>query len=304
MTFLPNFLIVWAWKSWTTSLYKYLQQHKDIFFPDHKEPKFITSQFLDLPFEWVWDDILENTIITNFDDYKKLYNFVNNEKIVWDASPDNLYYYNNSIPIIKKYLWENVKILIILRNPTDRAYSSYLHLVRDWRESLSFEDSLKEEEQRIKNNREPLWHLKKVWLYYEQVKSFIESFENVKVCYFEDLKNNSEQLLIDIFSFLWVDSTVQVDISKKYNISWKPKSKILHSYMKRKSIIKDIVKWFLKIFMNEEQIIKLRWNIIEKNLSKISMNESTKIALNNYFRGDIIKLEKLLNKDLSYRYDS
>ena len=115
---LPNFLIVGAAKSGTTSLYRYLQQHPDIFMSQKKEPKFFSSQFLKFPFVGPGDQNMELSICKTFDKYESLFKYADNIKAVGEASADNLYYYTHAIPLIKKYLG-NVKILIILRNPID-----------------------------------------------------------------------------------------------------------------------------------------------------------------------------------------
>ncbi|MCY3628152.1 MAG: hypothetical protein OXG88_11000, partial [Gammaproteobacteria bacterium] len=65
-----------------------------------------------------------------------------------DISPDYLYYYQNAVPKILNEKDAQVPIIIVLRNPIDRAYSSYLHKIRDGREKLSFEDALNTEEER------------------------------------------------------------------------------------------------------------------------------------------------------------
>ena len=109
---LPNFLIVGAAKSGTTSLYHYLKEHPEIYMSPVKEPKFITSQFLTFPFEGKGDEKVEKNIIKSFREYCNLFKDVNNEKIIGEASVDNIYFNDDAIKNIKKYLG-NVKIVIV-----------------------------------------------------------------------------------------------------------------------------------------------------------------------------------------------
>jgi len=146
---LPNFLIVGAAKSGTTSLYHYLKQHTEIYMSSIKEPKFITSQFLTFPFKGTGDEKVEQNIIKSFREYCNLFKDVNNDKMIGEASADNLYFFKKAINIITHYL-KKPKIIIILRNPIERAFSHFNQFIRDNREYLSFEEALKEEKNRKK----------------------------------------------------------------------------------------------------------------------------------------------------------
>ena len=59
-----------------------------------------------------------------------------------DVSPDYLYCHKNAVPKILNETDTHVPIIIVLRNPIDRAYSNYLHHVHERWEILSFEDAL------------------------------------------------------------------------------------------------------------------------------------------------------------------
>jgi hypothetical protein len=295
---LPNFLIAGAAKSGTTSLYNYLRQHPQIFMAKKKEPKFITSQFLQFPFKGPGDELVEKGIIKSFQEYQKLFENVNNEIAIGEASADTLYYYRNTIKVIKKYLG-NPKIIIILRNPIERAYSAYTHLVRDNREYLSFEKALEQEEYRKKNNWEFIWFYKSVGFYYQQVKAFIDNFDLVKIYLYEDLKENPLALIQDIFRFLEVDDNFFPDLNTIYNVSGIPKNKWLHEFLTKQNYIKLILKPFVKFFISENKRRKIVEKIRTKNLQKIPMKLETRDYLKNIYKKDILKLQDLIKRDLS-----
>ena len=67
-TKLPNFLIVGAPKSGTSSLHYYLKQHPEIYMSPVKEPRFITAQFIKFPLKGIRDDRLEKIIVKSFEE--------------------------------------------------------------------------------------------------------------------------------------------------------------------------------------------------------------------------------------------
>ncbi|HET9485956.1 MAG TPA: sulfotransferase, partial [Chryseosolibacter sp.] len=154
---LPNFLIVGAAKCGTSSLHKYLEQHPETFMSKVKEPRFISSQVMSGPLRGPGDHKVEAWYVKKYEDYVRLFEGAENYPAVGESSADTLYFYQGTIPVIKQYLGDP-KIIIMLRNPVKRAFSSYQHLVRDLREELSFEEGLKEEPNRIKNNWELIYH--------------------------------------------------------------------------------------------------------------------------------------------------
>ncbi len=294
---LPNFLIVGAAKAGTTSLYNYLKEHPEIYMSPVKEPKFITSNFLKFPFKGIGDDKVEKNIIKDFGSYTKLFSKVKDEKAIGEASADTLYFYRDSIYYIKKYLGD-VKIIILLRNPIDRAFSAYTHLVRDEREYLSFEDALREEENRRRNNWEFIWYYKDVGFYYNQVKAFIENFSEVKICLFDDLKKDSLKVVQDIYKFLGVDdSFVPPNIGIKFNVSVVPKSKFLHKFLTQHNFFKSAIKPFVKGLIPKSVRRQILINLNQKNLK---MKPETREYLKALYKEDILKLQKLIKRDLSH----
>lgn len=295
---LPNFLIVGAAKSGTTSLYHYLKQHPDIFIPERKECRF----FSDMPgkYSGPGDEIVNNRIIKDISEYKSLFSSNHEKKARGDISPDYLYFYKKSINNIKKYLGSQVKIIIILRNPVERAFSQYLHFFRDNREVLSFEEALRSEEQRRQNNWEWAWRYKDVGFYYNQVKAYNENFSNIKIYLYGDLTKDPLTLLKNLCLFLEVNHKFIPDISKKYNVSFIPKSNLVHNFLNQPNVIKNILKPFLKPFLSDKQLGELVENAKMINLYKPKMKKETRKHLIDIYREDILKLQDLIKRDLSH----
>jgi len=298
---LPNFLIVGAAKSGTTSLSYYLKQHKQIYISPVKEPKFFTAQFLNFPIKGIGDDVVEKHIVKTFEDYKKLFKWTTSErKAIGEASVDNLYYHENAIKQIKKYLG-NPKIIIILRNPISRAFSAYTHLVRDGRENLSFEEGLLAESKRMRENWEFMWFYKDVGLYYAQVKDYLENFSDVKIYLTDDLEERPLEMIKDIFRFLEVDDGFVPDISVKYNVSGVPKRRIYAKISKNLNTVGSFLEKRANYLFPKKgiKIIGFFEKIRAKEVQKPKMKRETREMLLEFYREDILKTQNIIGRDLS-----
>jgi len=292
----PQFIIVGAAKSGTTSIFKYLNQHPEIFIPAIKECRF----FSQLPRnQRGWGaERFPNGGIREPRQYLELYE-KNREQTCGDVSNDYLYYYHPSIENIKKLLGDKVKIIIILRNPVDRAYSNFLHHVREGWEQGSFEKALEFEKARCEQKWAWPYHYKQVGLYYRQVKAYLENFKDVRVYLFEDLNHNLRQLMQDIFLFLKVDSRFEPEISKKYNVSGFPRSKLVQQLIQNRSRFNKLIKPVYEIIPKAVRM-SINQGIKSLNLKKIPMEPSARSYLKEYFRQDIKQLNSIIANDISH----
>lgn len=296
---LPNFLIVGAAKSGTTSLYHYFKQHPQIYMSPEKEPKFVSSQFIKFPLCGPKADFLERHFRKTIEEYETLFKNVKDETAIGEASADNLYFYDKAIPVIKEYLG-NVKIFIVLRNPVERAFSSYTHFVRDNLESLSFEEAIEKEQERRESNWEFLWSYVDAGFYFQQVKAYLENFRHVRIYLFDELKHYPMDLMQDALNFLNVKPTLMPDLRKKYNISGMPKNMLLHNFLVRPSMIKNLTRRVLKTFISEDKISEFRKEMFTSNLQRVKMKEETRKYLIDVYSEDIQNLQRLIKKDLSH----
>jgi len=290
---LPNFIIAGATRSGTTSLYYYLNQHPEISFPQLKEPRYFSTIHLKLPQTGPSDDTVDKKLIKSFEQYKDLYKNIEN-KMVGDASSEYLYHHTNSAKEIHKALGD-IPIIVILRNPVERAFSAYNNLVRDDRESLDFEQAVEAEEVRKKQNWDMMWAYKSVGLYSEQVKTFKSIFSNVKVLIFDEFAKDPSNILKDVFEFLKVNPNFEVDTSTRYSHSGKPKNKLLSKLSSRQN------KFFYGIRVLALKTIPRKYieKVASKTLEKSIIPEKTKKSLELFFKDDIEKLESVINKDLT-----
>ena len=292
---MPNFLILGAAKSGTTALYHYLKQHPQVYLSPIKETEFFAFEGEELNFQGPKD--LPRLSITTLEDYQAQFDSVEDEIAIGEASP--VYLYSSKAPErIYNYL-PDAKLIVILRNPVERAYSQFLMFIRDGREPLQdFMQAVDEEDTRIAKNWAWGWHYLRLGLYHQQLKRYVERYpqKQIKVYLYEELKSNSDGMLKDILNFLEVDNTFIPNTSVKHNISGIPQNKLIQSWLYEKNIIKKVVKPFLPQKLRKEIFIKLK---NQQKLHKPELSSEVRQQLLPFFREDILELQELIGKDLS-----
>lgn len=201
---LPNFFIVGAAKAGTTSLWRYLLQHPDIFMPSdimYKEPAYFSNK----------------KGIDSIDDYTDLFSGVKTEKMIGEAS--TAYLTSPESPERIKSLIPDAKIIVMLRNPIDRAYSLYNWMASNGYEpaesfesALDLEQSHRWESETFKNNN-PEYYYNYLYfssgLYYEQIRRYLDLFNRERVCFiiFEKFKVHFKEEVKKVFGYLAVDES-------------------------------------------------------------------------------------------------
>jgi hypothetical protein len=293
---LPNFLLVGAAKSGTTALYYQLKGHPEIFCSPVKEPCYFSSQVLRLPQPGIGDE--KKFYVKTYGDYCKLFEGTEGKKAIGEASADTIYFYEKTIPLIKQVLGDP-RIIILLRNPVDRAFSAYLHLVRDNREALSFEEGLAREEERIRQDWQCMWHYKNRGMYYDQVKAFKTKFSRVKAWLYDDFTREPLAVIKQVCQFLEVNPDFQpADTRSRYNVSGIPRFRSLNNIFLMKNMVQRTLRKAGSLVLTEDGWVKFREKLRAKVYVKAVMKPGTRAYLQQVFREDILKLQDLLDQDL------
>ena len=291
----PNFIIAGFPKCGTTSLHHYLDQHPEIYMPAQKELHFFTCNILSNLNKGPKDAIVKKTQINNSEKYLSFYKSVRNEIAIGDASPSYINY-PSQFKKIKEYL-NDPKVIIILRDPINRAYSNYLHLKREHREPLTFKRAIFKEDERKINKFSDFWYYKFNSTYYDKIIKAKETFSNVLILTSEELSNNGDATLKNLYKFLEVDDNFK--LKRKFNNFNKGghfKENIFTKIIFQPSTLKNIIKKFIKPTPFLKIIISKIANIFIKKSKKIDP-ESLKY-LKKYFKKEVEKL-KTLNIDTS-----
>ncbi len=297
---MPNFLIIGAAKSGTTALYAYLKQHPDIYMSTVKEPRFFAFEGETLNFKGPrgHGDRFNQETITDLKQYQSLFNAVKAEKAIGEASPAYLSSAEKASERIHHYV-PDVKLIAILRQPAERAYSAFLHTVRSGRETnLNFESVLSLEENRIHEHWGAIWQHKRLGFYYDQLLPYYQLFskDQLKVYLYDDLQANATALLKDIFVFLDVDTTFMPDVSRRVNVSGIPRSRWLHEFLKSpNNNLRDLMKPLIPKDLRKSLVRKAK----SSNLLRPEIPEEVRDRLTLEYKDDILKLQDLIQRDLS-----
>ncbi len=306
---LPNFFVVGAAKSGTTSLYEYMKMHPQIYMAPIKEthhfstdidnkkfrPNYSRSLNKDLS-SFLETDMKEgifHAFVKERSQYEQLFKNVNGEKAIGEITNSYLYSTEAARNIFSEF--PNAKVIMMLRNPIERAFSHYLMDLRIGYERDDFMTALKKDMARNPKG----WGISNLYIeigmYYEQVKRFIDIFpeRQRRIYLFDDFKKDAGAVVKDMFAFLNVNPDVEIDYSQKFNPSFIPKNRIIGSLNSQKRM-KDWLKGMLPKSIKSKFKKTLYTN---KNLPKIKEEERRFLA--DIFHDDVLKLGELINRDLS-----
>ena len=293
----PNFLVIGAAKSGTTSLYYYLDQHPDIFMSPIKEPHFFAFEGEKLDFRGPGDEErINRTSITDVGEYRSLFDGASGQRALGEASTSYLYV-PKAAEGIRRHVPET-KLIAVLRHPAEAAYSAFLK-VRDGREPLSdFARALDAEEGRIRDGWSPAFHYGSRGYYHEQLSRYAGAMGEgrVRVYLYEDLRDDPDGVLRDAYRFLGVDDAFVPDTSLRHNASGIPKSEALLAFVRRPNPVKSALKPFIPEKTRRRVFVGLRNRILAK---PPPLDPGVRRRLIEAYREDILRLQDMIGRDLS-----
>ncbi len=298
---LPNFLIFGVQKAGTTSIYSYLQQHPQVFVSPRKETDFFCRDLSKpVPADEPRQTRGGRKRILTIEDYESLFAQVGDEVAIGEASPNYLFAHERSVSGIQKYV-PDAKLIAILRNPVERAYSDYLMHVRQ------VVGNRKPLAKQVKESAESSHTLLK-GRYYEGIKHFLEAFdpEQVKIFLYDELRQDSAGLMRQIYEFIGVDPSFEVDTGRRQQTAQVPKNQSIHHLLQTNNPVRSLAGSLLRKMMPEEQRQKLRSRLIAANSTGkegLPLSLEDRQLLEDYYRDDVRCLQDLLSRDLSSWFD-
>ena len=308
---MPDFIIAGAMKSGTSTLHALLNQHPDIYIPPYEIHFYNMDNiyehnnfFIRLQNFWLFPDF-EN-------DYKNLYNWycshfakASEKQCIGEDSTTYLTSYR-----ALRRIYDNkpdTKIIILLRNPADRAYSHYWHNLRKGRSFWSFDKSIQ---------LEPFTYLNRS-MYKTQIDNLLNIFpsSNIMFILYEEFINNLKQYLLDTLLFLGVNTVSYpfnvLDSQSYHNFSRIPKFIKMETYWNRYMYPRYYKFQNISntpLFLDGNRLLKKRYKALHRIYRMINpltkkrpppMPASTRLFLNNLFEIENSGLDELINKDLS-----
>lgn len=310
MNNLPGVFIVGAAKAGTTSLYHIMKAHPQIYMSPVKEPNYFSddtvvellrpslkkrlkAQQIEKFIEGEMKNTIHTAYIRDFEVYKKLFRNIGQKKIAGEASVSYLYSKTAAKNIF--YLIPEAKIIIILRDPIQRAFSHYLMDLQLAFTTGTFASALSQDMEVQTKSWGVSSHYIETGLYAEQVKRYLDVFpaSQVKIVLYDDLKKKLFDIIKELYAFAGVDDSFIPEISEKYNTAIIPRSEIASYALKfnrlriaaRKLLKGSLKRNIKKIFLKTDE------------LPQITSDE--KKLLRTYFKNDVSRLEKMIKRDLS-----
>ena len=281
----PNFFIVGAPKAGTTSLYFYLKQVPEVYLSPVKEPNYFSVKII--------PDDHYLLPIRNKKNYLKLFEKVKDEKAIGEASPS--YLEDPETPYLISQDVSDARIIAILRDPVERAFSHYLMMVSQGFEKLSFRKAL--DDLLTNKTRHEFRHYLTPGQYSEQIKRYINIFgnEKVKILIFEEFIRDTQKSIEEVLNFLGINKKPSSLVGNTYN----PFSVSRGWYADLIMTNTMIRKIGLSLIPNPDLRQKIKGKLLKK-AKKPEMFSEEREFLQKYYMDDAKKLQNSLNRKLPW----
>lgn len=296
---LPNFFIIGAPRCGTTSLFAYCRQHPEIYMSHIKEPNFFLFNEGNSAFGGPGSCEAVRTAIRNPRTYEKLFAKAGPALAVGEASVNYLIS-TQACDRIKARI-PHAKLVVMLRQPVDRAYSSFIRSLRDGTEPCTrFEDAWADHERRVRENWWSCQHKAKS-LYYAPLKKYLQTFsrDQIQIHLFEDLTQHPRAIIQQLFTFLGVNSAFAPDLAAHYNASQPVEHPLLRTLWNRTTGLRAVLAPALPLAWRGRLFVHL---VAQRQLrsDQQPLPPGLRTRLTAELKDDILRLQDLIDRDLSH----
>ena len=285
---LPDFFVLGVAKGGTTSLHHYLRQHPALFLPYEKELHFFDAE--------------EERFSSGLDSYLQYFSDAE-DRLTGDATPSYFRNVEEAADRMQRLYGEAPpRFLLLLRDPVERAYSHYLHNVSEGREPLSFEEALEAEQADPASKREAWKGYFADGVYADPLEQWFArvSRDRFLILRSEALAHAPDASLQEIFRFLGVDPTVEVDTDAYLNQTGEEQSRALGKLLSVfPSRLRSATRRWIpeSIRLPVEQFIRRR--SIGDASDRPTLDPALERALRIRFAPHVRRLADLLDRDFS-----
>jgi Sulfotransferase family len=292
---LPNFLVIGAAKSGTTSLYEYLKQHPQVYMSPLKETNFFAFDGARPGFGGPDGDVFNRDSVYRPDEYRRLFERRTDEIAVGEVSPRYLGADGAALRI--KRCIPDAKLIAILRNPADRAFSAFSMRKRDgWEPCATLDEAIADEPRRIEERWGSGIYLRHGF-YAELLQPYFEHFgrDQIRIYLYDDFLAAPEGLFEDLFGFLGVDRRFCPITSQQFNVSGVIKNPVMRLIWTRSHSLQKGIRPFLP--KTARQRISGFFIGLEKERLPFPPDQRSRLI--DRYRADIQQLQDLIGRDLS-----
>lgn len=289
--FNPSFFVIGAYRSGTTTLYRMLRQHPGVFLPLEKEPNWLAVE--DNPEA---SHILRERSVADRVAYEALYADRRADQVPGDISPE--YLRNPHVAGHLASVAPGARLVAVLRNPVDRAWSDFLLHRRDGNETCeTLVEALGQQSARTTNGDHRAGHYLDSGLYATQLRRYLDHFpaDQLQVHLFEDLKTDLDGTMRSIFAHIGVDPDVEVEGEQPINASGIPRNPVVATALRARSRLRPYVSRSVL-----ERARPLWDRVLSTQLDRPSLGPADRRVLLDHYADEIPELARLLDRDLSH----
>jgi hypothetical protein len=292
----PNLFIVGAQKSGTSALAGWLGEHPHVCMSFPKEPGFLAFGESGYPFPDGYGNPAPASqyVVCDERSYLKLFAHARPEQRVLGEASTWYFALPGMAQKIKSYR-PDAKVIVILRDPVERAYSAWCHARGDRLEPCDdFSTALQLESQR--GEVEFLLRYQRMGLYSEALAEYQSVFPTAQllVLFYDDIRADPMSSWRTVCAFLGVDASHTPRFEHRYNRSGQPRSRFVHNLL-RSHRLKQVIRTVLP----HPLAMRAKRQVDDLNLEQFpAMDPSCRAALREYYRPDIQRLSRLTDRDL------
>lgn len=293
---LPNFLVIGAGRSGTTSLHHYLAQHPEVFVCAEKSPNFFVSHEPLPPWEGASLRAMARQWITQPHEYEELFSGAGSCKAIGEVSP--VYLQARSAPERIKARCPEVRLVAILREPVARAYAHFMGRRRDGLERRTdFSEVVREELSRPLPDDVAFGSYLGCGRYHHFLSGYFDRFPRaqIRIYLYEDLQTNPSALMADLFGFLGVDPTFAPDTTRSHGQTGVAVNPVARFLWTRSVHVRTVLRPWLPRAIRDRAA-----PIFMGRLARPALDPDLRRQLSGVFSDDIKRLQQLLNRDLSH----
>jgi len=298
----PDFLIVGAAKSGTTALWHWLKQNTGVYVPAVKEPHYFCFADGNVPYLGnELDPFYRSSLVTHAAAYSALWQDARPGQIKGEASPGYLYYPASVARIVA--MNPRCKIIALFREPAERAFSQFMHHVRDGYEPMrSFEDALTAEAERSAKGWWWAYRYRDAGHYGPQWQHYQQAFpqEQLLALLYDDLRDRPEETYRQVCAFLGVNAG-RADFATRHNntesLTQVPNAGALSRLLRHGSTISSMARQVLPQQITSDLKSKLQ----SLNSHKApELKAETAAELRRHFADDVQQLSQMIGRDLGH----
>jgi hypothetical protein len=294
---LPNFLVIGAGRSGTTSLHHYLSQHPDVFVPRVKAPSYFYC--LDEPAELTVNRHLttRSYFVRDAGEYEALFDAWAGEHAVGEVSP--AYLASTRVPVRILESLGPVRLVAVVRNPVERVQARYIARRRDGLEpAQDLASALVADRLGRRDPDDTAGTYLASGFVSGVLRAYSEMFgaDQLQVHLFEDLRDDPSEVMRRVFDFIGVDPHAAVDLSAHHNRSGgEIRNPVVRAMWTGSSGLRTRLRPLIP-----SRVRDMAFSAVTRSLVPVALDHGTRDELEQLYRPEVDELERLLGRDLSH----